>query len=297
MKLMPQGISKAFGSKTLSMKQNSPHIFFVGGLLGSVVSTVLACRATLKLEKTVDEIRNDLLTVKQLGDEAKVTGDYDEREYYQNMVVVYARSSVKIGKLYGPSVIVGSLSVAALTGSHIQLKRRNEALTVALAGVMKAYDEYRIRVREEVGEERELDLHRGITKETITGEDGKKHVVPVMDPNSKSPLKFCFDERNINWQPEPDMNRSFLTLQRNELNRLLHSRGHVFLNEALDALGFHRTREGQILGWMTGPDSDGEEFVDFGVFEAWQINGMDPSIWLEFNVDGPIQHKFWEPPK
>ncbi len=301
MKLMPQGVSRAMGSKMLSAKQNSPHIFFVGGLVGSVLSTVLACRATLKLEKTVEDIRNDLLSVKQLGDEAKETGDYDEREYYQSLLVVYARSSVKIGKLYGPSVVVGALSVGALTGSHIQLKRRNEALTVALAGVMKAYDEYRLRVRDEVGEERELELHRGITKETITDEKtGKKHVIPVIDPEAKSPFRFCFDEKNVNWQPDPEMNRAFLLLQRNHFNDILHARGHVFLNEVLDGLGFSHTRAGSVFGWMVGPSGVGtefrDEFIDFGVFEAWQINGMDPCIWLDFNVDGLIHDKIWEPP-
>jgi hypothetical protein len=296
MKLIPKGLSRPMGSTLLSAKQSSPQLFFVGGLLGSVVSTVLACRATLKLEKTVEDIRNDLLTVKQLGDESKETGDYDEREYYQSLLVVYARSSVKIGKLYGPSVVVGSLSVAALTGSHMQMKRRNEALTLTLAGVMKAFDEYRIRVRDEIGEERELDIHRGVTKQTITGADGKKHVVPIIDPNKTSMYARSFNESNDNWQPNAEENRTFLMLQRNEANRILHSRGHIFLNEVYDMLGMAHSRAGAVVGWMYGPNAEGDEYIDFGLFEAWQINQMDPEIWLDFNVDGPIYNKIWEPP-
>lgn len=295
MKLIPQGLSRSMGNKVLSAKSNSPQIFFVGGLLGSVLSTVLACRATLKLEKTVEDIRNDLLTVKQLGDEAKETDDYDEREYYQSLLVVYAKSSVKIGKLYGPSVVVGALSVGALTGSHRQLKRRNEALTLTLAGVMKAFDEYRIRVRDEVGEERELELHRGITKQTIEIE-GKKHVVPVIDPNKTSLYARSFNESNVNWQPNTEENATFLRLQRNRANDILHSRGHIFLNEVYEMLGLDHSRPGSVVGWMYGPNSEGDEFVDFGLFEAWQVNGMDPEIWLDFNVDGVIYNKIWEPP-
>lgn len=295
MKLIPQSISKSMGSKMLSAKQSSPQIFFVGGLLGSVVSTVLACRATLKLEKTVEDIRNDLLSVKQLGEEAKETGDFEEREYYQSLLVVYARSSVKIGKLYGPSVIVGSLSVAALTGSHVQMKRRNEALTITLAGVMKAFDEYRIRVRDEIGEERELEIHRGITKQTITDADGKKQVVPVLDPNATSLYARSFNASNVNWQPNAEENRTFLQLQQNWWNNVLHSRGHVFLNEVYESLGMEHSRAGAVVGWMSGPNGKGDGYVDFGFHEAWQINQMDPEIWLDFNVDGVIHNKIWEP--
>ncbi len=295
MKLIPKNMSRFTGGKMLSAKQNSPQIFFVGGLLGSVLSTVLACRATLKLEKTVEDIRNDLLSVKQLGDDAKETGDYDEREYYQSLMVVYARSSVKIGKLYGPSVVVGALSVGALTGSHLQMKRRNEALTITLAGVMKAFDEYRLRVRDEIGEERELEIHRGITKQTIEIE-GKKHVVPVIDPNHTSMYARSFNESNVNWQPNAEDNRFFLTCQRNEANRILHARGHIFLNEVYDMLGMEHSRAGAMVGWMYGPNTEGDEYIDFGLFEAWQINQMEPEIWLDFNVDGVIQHKIWEPP-
>lgn len=296
MNLIPQSISRSMGSKMLSAKQSSPQIFFVGGLLGSVLSTVLACRATLKLEKTVEDIRNELLSVKQLGDEAKETGDYDEREYYQSLLVVYARSSVKIGKLYAPSAIVGSLSVAALTGSHMQLKRRNEALTITLAGVMKAFDEYRIRVRDEVGEERELEIHRGITKETVTDDEGKKHVVPVINPNQTSLYARSFNESNPNWQPNAEENRTFLQLQQNWWNNVLHSRGHVFLNEVYESLGMAHSRPGAVVGWLSGPNSNGDGFIDFGFFEAWQINNMEPEIWLDFNVDGVIQNKIWEEP-
>jgi hypothetical protein len=294
MKLIPNSVTRFTGGKMLSAKQNSPQLFFVGGLLGSVLSTVLACRATLKLEKTVEDIRNDLLSVKQLGEEAKETGDYDEREYYQSLMVVYARSSVAIGKLYGPSVIVGALSVGALTGSHIQMKRRNEALTLTLAGVMKAFDEYRIRVRDEIGEERELELHRGITKQSIEI-DGKKHVVPVIDPTKTSLYARSFNESNPNWQPDAESNRVYLTGIQNYWNNVLHARGHVFLNEVYDSLGMDHSQPGAVVGWMSGPHAK-DDFIDFGFFEAWQINNMDPEIWLDFNVDGPIWNKIWEPP-
>ncbi len=53
-------MTRSIGRTVLTAKKNSPHIFFVGGVVGVVGSAVLACRATLKLEEKLDEIKNDV---------------------------------------------------------------------------------------------------------------------------------------------------------------------------------------------------------------------------------------------
>jgi hypothetical protein len=294
MKLIPDSINRGIGRKVLQTKKNSPHIFFAAGLVGVVGSTVLACRATLKLDKTLDEIRTDLHDVKELKkdtDEGFNTRKY-EREYAKDLMYVYGKSAFKLGRLYGPSILVGGVGVAFLTGSHIQLTKRNNAAMVTLAGVMKAYDEYRARVAEEIGEERELELHRAINNEKVEGEDGKKHVIKVTDPTGWSPYARIFDETSQFWKNNAELNRFYLDCQQRYFNQLLHSRGHVFLNEIYDQLGFERTSYGAVLGWLR--DGDGDKFIDFGMFEAASspfINGYEKSIVLDFNVDGPIWDK------
>jgi hypothetical protein len=74
------------------------------------------------------------------------------------------------------------------------------------------------------------------------------------------------------------------------MNDLLHARGHLFLNEVYDALDIPRSDAGQHVGWtMYG---DGDLFVDFGIIEVYNanfVNGSEPRILLDFNVDGPIR--------
>lgn len=294
MKLVPEGITRSISRQVLQTKKNSPHIFFAAGVVGMIGSTFLACRATLKLEPVIDSIEDDLKQVKEMGRPSESGGDvqrYPDREYYRDLGYVYARSAKKIGRLYGPSIVLGVASVGALTGSHVQLTRRNSALTATLALVSQAYDDYRDRVREELGEERELNIYRGMGEEKIDI-DGKKQLVQVTDPTKWSPYARFFDETNVNWVKDPESNRMFLHCQQNYSNHLLNARGHLFLNEVYDMLGMERSKAGQVVGWVL--NGDGDEHVDFGIFEAYNnrfVNNLERSIILDFNVDGPIYAK------
>lgn len=293
MKLISDSVTQAFGKKVLQAKHNSPHIFFAAGVAGVLGGTFLACRATLKLEDTLDEIKEDVDAVKTRDRSALMDdGETYESEYSRDLVYVYAKSTVKIGRLYGPAIAVTSLSIASLTGSHVQLTRRNAALSATLAAVSKAYDEYRARVREELGEERELDIYRGVREEEVEV-DGNKELLRLTDPNAWSPYARIFDEANENWRKDADYNRMFIELQQSYVNQRLHAYGHVFLNEVYDRLGFERTTAGQFVGWVK--DGDGDNFIDFGLYEATADdfrNGYERNIILDFNVDGPIHEKF-----
>lgn len=279
-------VTRSVGRTKLTVQKNSPHLMFGTGLVGILTSTVLACRSTLKLEKTLENIQADL-------DESKaIAHDDSEESGNREIAFAYARGTLDIAKLYGPAVIVGGVSIALLTGSHLQLTRRNTALTVAYTGLQQAYSEYRARVREHVGDETELDLYRGIKREKVEGDDGKKHTVPVMDPNKMSVYAVLFDECSPEWNKDPEINRMFLQCQQNYMNHRLTAVGHVFLNEVYDAIGVPRTKAGAVVGWVIS--KEGDNFVDFGIFEAANskfINGLERSIWLDFNVDGIIYDK------
>lgn len=298
MKLISYSTTRQIGRAILIAKKNSPHIFFAGGLVGSVTSTVLACRATLKLEPVLDSIHKEIEVVKGLKETAERNNGihgveaYTDRQYVHDLGIVYAKSASKLIRLYGPSVALSVASVGSLTGSHVQLARRNSALTVTAAAISKAYDDYRERVREELGADKELDIHRALTKEEVTV-DGKKKIVSVVDPNGWSAYARIFDESSPNWQKDSELNRIFVQCQQNYANHLLHARGHVFLNEVYDSLGLERSRAGAVVGWvMNGETSD--NYIDFGMFDAYSarfVNNQERSVILDFNVDGVIYDK------
>ena len=77
-----------------------------------------------------------------------------------------------------------------------------------------------------------------------------------------------------------EYNLVWLKAQQNYFNDLLATRGHVFLNEIYDSLGFKRIPGGQVNGWAKGAGCTGE--IDFGV----RVNG--DVVELTFNPDGYI---------
>jgi len=267
--------------KKLVASKNAPHIFFGLGIAGSVTSTVLACRATLKLSQTLGVIEEDLETIREKREEG--TDDARDTAY------VYAKSTLTVVKLYAPSVAVGALSIAALSGSHVALSRRNTALMAAYAAVSKAYDDYRARIVQELGEERELDIYHNKSQVVIpeTGES-----VALVDPNGMSPYAKFFDEGSAEFTKNAELNRLFITCQQQYANNKLQATGHLFLNEVYDMLGIDRTSAGAVVGWVIG--DKGDNYIDFGLYEARNsrfINGWEPRILLDFNVDGVIYDK------
>ena len=290
MNLLPSGVSRKFARQILVAQKHSPTLLFGAGVIGVVASTVLACKATLKLEELLYETRDELNTVKHLEH-----SKYSEDDRKKDITYVYVRTCVKLSKLYGPSIVIGSASVAALTGSHHILSKRNAALTAAYAAVQKSFDEYRGRVVEQLGEEKERELRYQV-KEVADGKDkeGKKKTVKVASGSPSMYARF-FDDNNRNWSPTSEYNILFLRCQQNYANDQLKARGHVFLNDVYDSLGMERSTEGAVVGWLW--DGTGDNFIDFGVFDSPACDGFfefvqgRQGVWLDFNVDGVVYDK------
>jgi hypothetical protein len=157
-------------------------------------------------------------------------------------------------------------------------------------------------VIEDYGADKDYQYKNGIREEQITeaaykDADGVKHkekktTVEVADPNHHSIYACWFDEANRSWSKNPEYNNIFLQCQQNYANDMLHAQGHLFLNEVYDMLGVTRSEAGALVGWVMS--KDGDNFVDFGIFEPNNprarafVNRDERSILLDFNVDGII---------
>lgn len=288
---MPTKITRAWGDIKLNTKKNSPHILFAGGIIGVVGGGILACRATLKLEPKLEQIQDDIAAIKEhknltesddLPDGVEALSDI---HYQREMGRAYARGAVSLARLYGPAAIIAGLGISLLTGSHIQLTHRNQALAAALTAMSQTYDEYRARVRDEIGEEKESDLYNNLVAMALEDAD------PDRGPYS---IYAClFDEYNPNWTKDPELNMSFLRVHQAQFQGRLERNGHLFLNEVYDELGMDRKPIGQLVGWLWNSDG-GDNFVDFGIFNPGNeefAEGRERSVWLDFNVDGLIVNK------
>lgn len=303
------GLSKMTGKTGLTLKKHSPEILLAIGVTGVVASAVLACRATLKVEETLDnhrEKKDKIDTCWQKVQDGDINiKDYSEKDHQKDLVVTYTQTFVDFVKLYGPAVTLGVASMACIIASHGIMKKRNVALVAAYKAVEEGFNAYRKRVIEEHGEQADYMYKNGLRSEEViqpayTDADGVKHKAEkktqlVTDPNGLSVYARFFDEACSQWSKNPEYNLMFLRSQQNYYNDMLKARGHVFLNEVYDALGIPRTQAGSIVGWMIGK---GDDFIDFGIFDGGKmksrdfVNGYERSILLDFNVDGVIYDCF-----
>ena len=290
MRILSDRISRSIGTAGLKLAEKSPHLMFGAGIVGVGVATVLACRSTLKLEETVDEIRTDVDAVQTMNYEriGRVDGN---QERAKDMLYVTSKSVVKVGKLYGPSILLGGASVGLLSAGRYELTKRNAARTSTLAAVTQAYAAYRGRIQELIGPDRELEIYHGVREVEVPTEDGRLEIKKVSDPTVMSPYAKLFDEESKMWEPHVETNSLTLRGIQNGCNVDLRARGYLFLNDVYKRLGLPQTTAGQIVGWMWD-DEDCDNFIDFGLSSAQNEYYTETNQWwLDFNVDGPIHTK------
>lgn len=295
LKTLAQFATSKTARPLLHVRKHSPVILFGAGVVGVVSTVVLASRATLKLEEVIQEA-NDALD-KALTLESH---NYSEQDRNRDILLIKVKTVTRLAKLYTPAFIVGSLSIAALTGAHVTLTRRNLGLTAAYAGLDKAFRQYRERIVEELGADKEKELRYDLVDTEIeqkTPDGSVTRIVKKRGPRGYSQYAMLFGEDNKNWQKEHMYNSFFIQNIQAYANVKLRANGHLFLNEVYDMLGLPRTRAGQIVGWLIN-SPHGDSYVDFGVFSGDEltafdfVTGEDQQIWLDFNVDGPIWDNF-----
>lgn len=291
--------SKIVGKASFQLKKHSPEILVVAGVAGTVVSAIIACKATLKVNEIVEDVKHDIDDVHDAVEKGitKAGENYSVEDSKKDLAVIYAKTGVSFAKLYAPAVILGTLSITSILASNNILRKRNVALSAAYAAVDKGFKDYRERVVERFGEQVDKELKYNIkakkfdevTTDPETGKEKKvKTMANVVNPADLSDYAYFFSTSRY-LASDHDYNMMFLRAEQNYANDKLTSRGYLFLNEVCERLGLPITKAGQVVGWVKNSEkSDG--FVDFNIREIGRdVDGRyESDILLDFNVDGPI---------
>ena len=300
---MKEKMIRMYNDSKNMVQKHSPEILAGVGVVGVVASTVMACKATMKLNDILEESKETRDKIREVEANPRYEEQYSHEDAKKDLTINYTQTGLKIAKLYAPAVILGSASLGCLLASNDILRKRNAALSAAYMTVDKSFKEYRQRVVDRFGEEVEKEIRYNIKAEevtsTVVAEDGSEttvtETVKTMDPNLYSDYAKFFDEASPYWQKDPEYNFMFLKSQQQYANDLLKARGRLFLNEVYEMLGIEKTKAGQIVGWVYNPENPiGDNFVDFGIFDMSKervrafVNGYEPNILLDFNVDGNI---------
>lgn len=308
-------VSRSFHKFGFALRKHSPEILVLGGAVGVVAGTVMACKATTKVGSIIDDSNEKIKAVKEYSERPEVieSGEYTERDRKKAITILYTKRGLELAKLYAPAVFVEVISLGCMLKSHNILRKRNVALASAYAIVDKSFKDYRGRVIERFGQELDKELKYNIktkeVEEIVVDEDGKekpvKKTVKTIDAYTPSEYAFFFDDTCTGWVKNAEANKKFLLQVQGWANEKLQSQGHLFLNELLDMLGAGRTRAGNEVGWMYDKDGVvcGDNYIDLGIFDQCGVeryderkrafvNGNERSILIDPNVDGPILAMF-----
>ena len=294
--------TRLLSSTQYQVKKHSPEILMVAGIAGTIVGTVLACKATTKVSEIIEEKNKNIEDVHTyLEDNTK---EYTEEDSKKDLTIIYAQTGVKLFKLYAPAIGVMALSFASIIAGHKVLKKRNIAIAAAYAAIDKGFKQYRKNVIKEFGEGVDQQMRFGLKSKEIKkkDKDGKTvneteyYIDPDANPlDNISEYARFFDAASSNFAKDPEYNMMFLRRQQDYANEMLKSRGHLFLNEVYDLLDIPRSKAGQVVGWVYDKNGNtkGDNYVDFGLYRNDQgtrrfVNGLEYNILLDFNVDGVI---------
>lgn len=295
------------GRTGLQFQKHSPEILMGIGAASFISAIISACKATTRAEDVLELHRyrmdNAKLAAKLIEDDI-ANGDTPavDFELKREKVIIYAHTALGFSRLYAPAIASGALSLACFFKAYNIINTRYLGAVAAYNTVSSAFNDYRARVRKELGEESDRHFRYGTEYSQIehieTDENGKKkkttEAVENIDSNNISEYAKFFDQSCPEWDPNPLFNLKWLKANETAANDILNARGHIFLNEVYDMIGLPHTSEGAVVGWVKG---NGDDFVDFGLYNPDNasarrfINGDEAVVLLDFNVDGIIFDK------
>ena len=302
-------LTRRLGRIGLALKRRSPEILTVLGCGGVGVALVMSCKQTLKAESVIEAAEEKLDKIEKVENgEIEVHEEYTEEDGRSDRRIVYSAAIKKLIKIYAVPAMVFILSIASIFAGNRVLRTRNLQLAAYAAGIKEAYDNYRQRTIAKYGEDVDRELRYGIKAEEYmvaeTLPDGSEGVVKTVTRNAvgpDQPSEFArfFDSSCLGYTDDPELNLIFLKKQQSVANERLRSWGHLFVNEVYDMLGIQRTAAGNIAGWIYDEKNPiGDNYVDFGIYDdsfskrnRAFVNGYEPVILLDFNVDGNILDK------
>ena len=228
---MDRDLQRVYGRVMRLLKDNSSLILSCVAAGGTVVTTIMAVKATPKALNLLEEAE------KEKGEELTTL----------EKVVVAAPP-------YIPSVVIGISTVACIFGAHVLNQNQQAAMTSAYMLLENSYKEYRSKVKEIFGENADDLVRCAVAKDKyddLTDDDLElgENTLYYDDFSNR-----FFEKRQIE-----------VAWAAYELNRLFCLQGHASLNDFYRYLDIQLVEGGDKVGWEAsiGWNFYGYSWVDF----------------------------------
>lgn len=200
---------------------NSPSILTGIAVAGTITTAVLAGKASYRAHELICEAASSGYYVEPLTKKQKVD-------------VVW--------KLYVPAITMGSLSVTAIIGSNRIGTRRAAAMAAAYTVSEKAFEQYREKIVEKIGENKERVARDEVAQDRVTKSPPQDHQVIVTGGG-----EVLFMDGWSGRYFKSDMESVKKAV--NDLNYVVMNNFYASLNDFYDKLGLDRISSGEEVGW------------------------------------------------
>lgn len=275
---------------------HASEIMLGGGVVLTLTGAGLGCKATLKAKDDLEEGLTRAEELKEAGAEQPEIGR------------AHVKTGLVLAKDYAVPVIVLTSGIALIVISHCKLRRELAVALAASDAWQLAFEEYRRRVVEDQGEEKDALYMHGDRKvkaefhevDPETGKDRKIKKEIIVRDGSIDPYMIPFNPWTCTEYPTGEGSYykaiDMAEVASHFLTRKLLVKGRVFLWQAYEYFGHKYTPISGVAGWVLGGEGDDEVVVS--VDEVYTQEELDlakqenrspkPELWLRFNCDGSI---------
>lgn len=301
------GVSRFVWSGIKTIKKNAPVIEAILGtafVVGGATALILSAEEIAEVNRKVKEASNEIKEVDK--DEAGWSEMDETRSHYIFRTV--KECSVGYAKSAGIGLGITGIGLIFTGMSTVEFTRQVEAATVMAAGWYTTLQQYRQRVVEDQGVEKDFEYFTGYgTKRTVQlKKDGTTvtTVSPIKVDESvcNIPFSFSFTERsNPNWTASPDANLNLIYGCVAAINRRLDKRGFVEFNRMCEIFEARESVLGVSGGarrdWPDGTVNHKIRVNPMGIQDM--LDGVSPDglIILEYDDGTPLDFDIFSDPE
>lgn len=258
------------------MVKNLPTIVTGVGISSMIFGTVTAIKQTPKAIRLLDE---DICFREQ--DNEKFLKEFESDEDFRYLDYYKTIDLFKLTwKCYTPTLIAFGVSTLCFIGLNSVHNRRNAALTAAYTISETALKNYKDKVVEVVGENKEKKIREEVVKEQLKNNPVENKEV-IITSKGETLCYDCLSGRYFK-SDKADIDKAV-----NRLNRRLIDEMYISLNSFYYELGLSGISIGEDLGWNL---DDGIVEIDFGSILA---SDSTPCLTLEYRTKPRYEYSFF----
>lgn len=262
-------VTKLLNTAKMTMKKRSPEILTGLGIAGMISTVVLAVKATPKAMELISD-------AEEKGRLKLEKADKYDNEHIDALVKEVRKplNIVKVAwKPYIPAAVTGVASIACIVGANSIHARRHAVLYSAYKLSETAFNEYKDKVVETVGEKKEKVIREKVAQDKIT--ELKFHDDDIVYTGNGNTLFFDPISKTIFKSSRNSIEKSI-----NDLNYRMSygSEPYMSLNEFYNEIKIPHYELGDELGWRTD-----KSLIDIAFIPS-TTNVGEPCLNLEYNV-------------